>query len=606
MPSPSESYRALQTALAQGWNTWDTRSVLTHVHLPSGLGVRLGLKEYRDGGHLRECLIGRLSDEAETVVPGPRAWNGAYTSLRVTWRGVEIEVETATDGEDWLCLVTPLSRQRQLKTPLLTVEGGFLWNSPGYVLRENDALHAQTAEGKKWRLGASGAPVEEPQTSAFGPYLALALDTPLALFSGNERSLEEVGEIMARRRAELAHDGSDEAEIRGAIQSCMAWDTIYDPSRERVISPVSRVWSSRQGGWVLFCWDTFFAAALASTGSRELAYANAIEILREKTPAGFVPNVSNAHGFKSLDRSQPPVGAPIIWELFERFGDKWLLELAFDELLKWNRWWLQNRVVDGLLAWGSNAYEPQTGHEWEYPEKGVGGRFGAALESGLDNSPMYDEVPVDSHNECLMLQDVGLNALYISDCQALARIARELARPEAEELEARANEFRSQLKRLWDEENGIFANRRTDSGEFSPRFSPTNFYALLADMATPEQARRMMDEHFLNPAKFGGEWMLPSIARDDSAYGEQHYWRGRIWAPMNYLVYLGLRRAGLGAEAKILAEKSAALLLREWREHGHIHENYHAETGMGCGYDHSDRFYHWGALLGLIALQEKQ
>jgi hypothetical protein len=604
MNQTQQLYEDVQSGLAQGWNTWDTRSVLSHVHLPSGLTFRLGIKEYRDGGHLREALIGRLGQDAETVVPGPRAWDGSYTSLRLTWRGVEIEVETATDGEDWLCLVTPGSRDRQLKTPLLIVEGGFLWNLPGSVTRQDSTLLANTPQGATWRLGTSLVPVEEPQTSALGPYLALPLDAPIALFTGKERSPEEIRDIMLQRRTELAHDGSDLAEIRGAIQFCMAWDTVYDPSKKRVISPVSRIWSSRQGGWVLFCWDTFFAASLASVGSRELAYANAIEILREKTPAGFVPNVSNGHGFKSLDRSQPPVGSLAIWELFERFGDLWLLDLAYEDLLQWNRWWLQNRVVDGLLAWGSNFYEPQTGHEWEYPQRGVGERFGGALESGLDNSPMYDDVPFDTQTECLMLQDAGLTALYVADCDALAAIARALGRPEAGELTSRAEEFRVQLARLWDEDNGIFANRRTDTGEFSPRFSPTNLYPLLAGAATPQQARRMMDEHFLNPQKLGGEWVLPSIARDDAAYGEQHYWRGRIWAPMNYLVYLGLCRAGLKEEAKILAQKSADLLLVEWRQHGHIHENYHADTGMGCGYDHSDRFYHWGALLGLIALKE--
>ncbi|HEX8834180.1 MAG TPA: trehalase family glycosidase, partial [Abditibacteriaceae bacterium] len=532
-------YQELQQNLAQGWNTWDTRSVLTHVHLPSGLALRLGIKEYRDGGHLREALIGRLGDDAETVVPGVRAWDGAYTSLKVTWRGVEIEVQTARDGDDWLCLVTPLSRERQLKTPLLIVEGGFLWNSPGSVLHDGAGLKATSPNGGEWRVGSSTAPVEEPQTSALGPYLAIPLDTPVALFTGKERSLEEVGALMAQQRSAVEHDGSDQAELRSAIQTCMAWDTIYDPAKQRVISPVSRIWSSRQGGWVLFCWDTFFAASLAATGSKELAYANVIEILREKTPDGFVPNVSNAHGFKSLDRSQPPVGSITLWELFQQFGDRWLLELAFDDLLVWNRWWLNNRVVDGLLAWGSDHYEAQTGHEWEYARRGVGERFGASLESGLDNSPMYDDIPYDEGNHCLMLQDAGLSALYVADCESLAAIARELGRPEADELAARAEDVRSQLSRLWDEERGIFANRRTDTGELSPRFSPTNLYPLIAGVASPEQARRMMDEHFLAPDKLGGEWIMPSIERDDPAYSEQHYWRGRIWAPMNYLVYLG-------------------------------------------------------------------
>ncbi|HEX8552262.1 MAG TPA: trehalase family glycosidase [Abditibacteriaceae bacterium] len=605
MNHSQQLYKELQQKLSQGWNTWDTRSVLTHVHLPSGLAFRLGIKEYRDGGHLREALIGRLGDDAETVVPGLRAWDGSYTSLTLTWRGVELSVETATDGEEWVCLATPLSREDQHKTPLLVVEASFLWNFPGSVVRLSNGIQAHDLGGVERCLGSSRVPIEEPQTSAFGPYLALPLDEPLALFTGTARSIEEVTKLMAERRAALAHDGSDLAEIRGAIQSCMAWDTIYDPSKKRVISPVSRIWSSRQGGWVLFCWDTFFAASLAATGSRDLAYANAVEILREKTPDGFVPNVANGHGFKSLDRSQPPVGSLTIWELFEQFGDEWLLEITFDDLLRWNRWWLENRVVDGLLAWGSNEYAPQVGNEWEYPAKGVGERFGAALESGLDNSPMYDDIPYDAATRCLKLQDAGLSALYVADCKALAAIARQLGRPEADELAARAEEFRGQLGRLWDEASGIFANRRTDTGDFSPRFSPTNLYPLMAGAATPAQARRMMDEHLLNPQHLGGEWILPSIARNDPAYGEQHYWRGRIWAPMNYLVYLGLRRAELKAEAKMLAEKSAALMLKEWRSHGHIHENYHADTGQGCGYDHSDRFYHWGALLGLIALKEQ-
>lgn len=114
----------------------------------------------------------------------------------------------------------------------------------------------------------------------------------------------------------------------------------------------------------------------------------------------------------------------------------------------------------------------------------------------------------------------------------------------------------------------------------------------------------LVDEHFYNPDEFWGEWILPSIARNDPAYPEQRYWRGKVWAPMNYLVYLGLRKHGLKDACRDLAAKSAELLLREWREHGHVHENYTCATGWGCDKPDSDRFYHWGGLLGLIALTE--
>jgi neutral trehalase len=237
----------------------------------------------------------------------------------------------------------------------------------------------------------------------------------------------------------------------------------------------------------------------------------------------------------------------------------------------------------------------------------VNSRFGAALESGLDNSPMYDDIPFDSERHHLLLEDAGLNGLYAMDCQSLAIIAETLGREaEAAELRTRAEEYRTKLQLLWDDETCIFLNRRTDTGAFSHRLSPTNFYPLLAGAATPAQAERMMRAHFYHPDEFWGEWIMPSIARNDPAYPEQEYWRGRIWAPMNYLVYLGLCNYDLPQARHDLAEKSRALLLKEWRAHGHVHENYSADSGEGCDSAHSDRFYHWGGLLGLIALLEEK
>src|SRR5690606_31234213 len=90
----------------------------------------------------------------------------------------------------------------------------------------------------------------------------------------------------------------------------------------------------------------------------------------------------------------------------------------------------------------------------------------------------------------------------------------------------------------------------------------------------------------------------------DPAYPEQDYWRGRIWAPMNFLVYLGFRKQGLHVAGQQLADRSAALILKEWLGHGHVHENYSGDTGEGCDKTNSDRYYHWGGLLWFIPLME--
>ena len=47
----------------------------------------------------------------------------------------------------------------------------------------------------------------------------------------------------------------------------------------------------------------------------------------------------------ALDRSKPYVGALVLRALYRRFGDRWIVELLFDELLRWTDWIRDRRVV---------------------------------------------------------------------------------------------------------------------------------------------------------------------------------------------------------------------------------------------------------------------
>ncbi len=161
------------------------------------------------------------------------------------------------------------------------------------------------------------------------------------------------------------------------------------------------------------------------------------------------------------------------------------------------------------------------------------------------------------------------------------------------------------METLWNPETGIYENRDAVTGRFSHRISPTNLYSLYSSRVTAERKRSMAEKYLLNPEELGGEYMLPSISRSDPAYPDQDYWRGRIWAPMNYLVYEALTEAGMKPETAALAESSRRLLLKEWEERGHVHENYNGTTGEGCDVPNSNNFYHWGGLLGYIAVREK-
>jgi neutral trehalase len=491
------------------------------------------------------------------------------------------------------------------------VSVNFLWNRPGTALRRADFIETRGASGSVPVYCTCDPPSARAESDDYAdvpvaaPYFSLDFTAPAGIATGQRRTLAEIEAIVDRQRK--AHEQSiaaagTSAPILDAIETTLGWDTIYEPNQRRVISPVSRAWNLNFGGYVLFDWDTFFAATLAAIGDRDLAYANVMEILREETPNGFVPNLARPGGWKTFDHSEPPVGAITVLGLYQQFHDRWFLQDTFEPLLSWNRWWDQHRQTQGYLAWGNDGPTDPTNLDDSFRETGAG----TIYESGLDNSPMYDGAAYDRKLHLMEIADVGLMSMYIADCDALAQIADELGRSaEAKELRARSDSYRASLATLWSEPDGIFLNKDLHTGQLSHRLSPTNFYPLLARAATPAQAQTMIQKHLLNTGEFWGQWVIPSIARNDPAFSDQNYWRGRIWGPMNYLVYLGLRNYDDPEVRSDLARKSYELFLKEWKENGHVHENYNAITGSGDDVKSSDRFYHWGALLGYVEYMEQ-
>lgn len=595
-------YDQVQARLASGWNSWNSRSVLSQVLLPEGLAINLGFKQrdWIDERYLREALIGRRGEGAEEIVPDLHALDGRCSSLQIRWQHLAARVETARAGDDLLVLITPLEPPE--KPVDLIVQSAMLWNRPGQLSLDNGRLQARLP-GREVTVFTTAEHTPDPYIDATSPYLVLRLDGPVGIATGRERTLEEISRVVALQQAALVKEAEafgELAEAWLAIQSGLAWNTVYEPKHERVVSTVGRLWNEEYGGYCLFGWDNFFLAYGCSLFGRDLALANAVEHLRGITAEGFIPNDNRGNGCKSWDRSQPPVGGLMVRELYRRWPERWFLEAVFEPLLRWNRWWEQRRLNGRLLSYGSHKTANPCGEP--YASSDVAARW----ESGMDDSPMYEGIPFDKERGILKLQDVGLTSLHIADCRALAQMAAILGRTDEErELTKRAERFATELERLWDEETGLYLNRRSDNGRFSRRLSPTLFYPLLAGVPDKERARMMVKRHLLNPAEFWGDHVIPSIARNDPSFQKQRYWKGAIWPPLNFLVYLGLREAGMADVQKQLAEKSLTLFMDEWRRMGYVSENYSSITGRGD--DHrlsSDRFHSWGVLMGLMSFVE--
>ena len=592
-------YTQLKSELIRGWNTWNTKSVLSHVLLPEAISVDFYLKDKVSGKILKEALMGKRGETAEMILPRAHSYDGSYTDLSISWNKIKIRVQSCSDNKDISFLITPEGENADGE--ILVSPKEIWWDRDGKVEVVEGELIFKLPSGDI-KLNAIGKRVVMIDSSS--PYLSFSASTAIALSTETNLSISAIKEKI--KAAKAKHDQNklkydENSEVYHVMQNVLAWDMIYDPEGDRQLTTVSRLWNGYRGGYVIFCWDNYFAAYMHSIDNKQLAYSNAIEMTNAITKSGFVPNLSASKGIKSRDRSQPPVGSMVVWEIYKQYKEKWFLHEVFPKLLTWNRWWAKNRDTDGFLCWGSSPFSPYL----RDLDKNAHSRYGAALESGLDNSPMYDNIPFDPVSNQLKLADVGLMSLYIMDCEALSEIAGALGKEKIkEELQARAIKYRENLNKLWDEEKGIYLNKRLDTNEFSSKISPTNFYPLLANAPSQKQAERMVKEHLYNPKEFWGEYVLPSIAFNDPDYKSNDYWRGRIWAPMNFLVYKGLKNYNLEKVRKDLVAKSKSLLLKQWSNNGYVCENYNSRTGECDDVNRCDLFYHWGGLLGFMSLVE--
>ena len=86
----------------------------------------------------------------------------------------------------------------------------------------------------------------------------------------------------------------------------------------------------------------------------------------------------------------------------------------------------------------------------------------------------------------------------------------------------------------------------------------------------------------------------------------------RSWGPMAQLTYWSLQQYDhvpvVRSGRKALCKQMTALMRSQWNEHRHICENYSphkdASSPKSKGDCSGTKFYHWGALTGMISLIE--
>ena len=112
----------------------------------------------------------------------------------------------------------------------------------------------------------------------------------------------------------------------------------------------------------------------------------------------------------------------------------------------------------------------------------------------------------------------------------------------------------------------------------------SGFLALWAGIATPEQADRMVKEHYSNTKTFNAAAGVRTLSKMEKMYSlrasaNPSNWRGPVWGISNYMVFKGLEKYGYKKEASELAEKTIKMFGKDFKKNGALHEYYEPETG---------------------------
>lgn len=157
------------------------------------------------------------------------------------------------------------------------------------------------------------------------------------------------------------------------------------------------------------------------------------------------------------------------------------------------------------------------------------------------------------------VQDLTFNSVLIRGNDCLEQIAKDLKAEIAPELKLKMVASRKALEKLWDENSGQYFSRSFVSHKLIEEETIATLMPLYSGAISKERAQRLVDI-MKKRRRFSTEWPLPSVPVNSPYFDPYKYWQGPTWVNTNWLIIQGLSRYGFKEEAKILSDKTIALV----------------------------------------------
>lgn len=270
--------------------------------------------------------------------------------------------------------------------------------------------------------------------------------------------------------------------------------------------------------------------------------------------------------------SQIPILAWGVERVFQRNGDKKLLELCLGRLERFHEWYWRERDLQdtGLITVGTYSGKVQHAR-WETFD----------YECNMDDLNLTKHPTRKGPEEGAWYGDLcvpGNNAYLIMGERSLVRLAEIMGDKAmaARRRERIAKGVEGMRTHMWDEESGAFLTVKRDTLEKIPVVTIGSWIPLAAGVPTEAQAKRMAD--VLGSPAWQTPLPVPTVDPGDSRWKSGAFWRGDVWPATNYQIASGLAAYGHRDLAADISDRTIANAIKNG-----LSEHYDSMTGKGLG-----------------------
>lgn len=210
----------------------------------------------------------------------------------------------------------------------------------------------------------------------------------------------------------------------------------------------------------------------------------------------------------------------------------------------------------------------------------------------------YDEERI--REDCpFLVQDVLFNSLLSKAARDLAEIARILGEDPSPHEELAEKTKSAINKKLWDEDRGIYLDYDFADGKpIRVYIGPNLAGPLYASIANQDRAKRVVDTLENDGFGLSDKNITPIPSYDVHGFGfsEERYWRGPVWINIDWFLMRGLEAYGYEEHAERLRRTIIELCRREG-----FYEYFSPTSGEGFG----SILFSWSAALLLDVLMDE-